>query len=186
MSLKRYRPERQFRGQFLLGYDWTLFFTGTYRRKPQDFEEATGDLQRFLSSFRQAMQFPRNSTACAAVLEREFSGLGHGGTRAHWHALIYCPAHVLACTVARQLWELRFGRAKLEFYDPLGRAAFYVSKLEHDDDEFVYDGLERMAYHGPTDLITSAAESSYVPDRLRWKTSGEYFVLDCTRTVSGE
>ena len=96
--------------------------------------------------------------------------------RQHWHFLLSCPDHELLPSVAEQLW-LDNGLSKIERYDPARAAGYYINKLVADGAYTHARNLERLEYHGPSDLIQATSESSYVPSRLQGMTTGEYLVL---------
>jgi hypothetical protein len=175
-QLVTYRPQQQHYGMFLAGFPWTLYCAGSFRQMPRDDHQATICLNRFLRSLGDAMRLRKRDIACYAALEDRTPGLGGRPVRKHWHFLLACPEHPLLESVAEQLWIASNGWPKIEQYDPAKPGVHYINKLIAEGSFCYYRNLDTLPYSGPSDLITACASNSYVPDRLKDKTSGEYLV----------
>jgi hypothetical protein len=175
--LSTYRPQQQHAGMFLAGFDWRLYCTGTFRRMPQDDDEAVIYLDRFVRQLGSAMRFPRMKMAYYAALEDQTPGLGGRPVRKHWHWLMACPDHPLLQTVAQQLWEASNGWSKITSYDPNHAVGYYLSKLLAQGALPYEHNLDKLPYSGPADLIQAGRDMAYVPGRLQDKVSGEFLVV---------
>ena len=154
-----------------------MYATLTFRNQPRDDREAKLYLEGFAKGFCRAMRFPRSKLSYAAALEMRCSGLGHSGVRKHWHACIHCPDHELVNTVAKQLWFHRHGFARVSRYDPAKAGSYYIYKLIEGGAEAFNEGLERLEYRGPTDLMKATEANIYVPNHLKDKVFGEYLTV---------
>jgi hypothetical protein len=154
-----------------------VYATLTFRNQPRDDREAHLYLESFARGLCRAMRFQRSTVSYVAALEMKYSGLGHTGVRKHWHACIHCPDHELVNTVAKQLWFQRHGFAKIARYDPARAGTYYIYKLIGDGAESFHEGLERLEYSGPADLVRAAHLNSYVPDHLKDTIFGEYLTI---------
>jgi hypothetical protein len=178
-QLITYHPVQQHNGLFLQGFDWTLYGTGTFRRVVSE-DNASLLLDRFATKLSRAMKFRKGDLAYFGVLEDQFPGVcatrNHMPVRRHWHFLMACPEHPLLISVAQQLW-LDNGLCQIKHYDPTRDAAFYMSKLTESGAYTRERNMERLEYHGNSDLLETCNASSYVPQCLADKTTGEYLVL---------
>jgi hypothetical protein len=172
-QLVTYRPQQQHAGTFISGFDWSLYGTGSFRRLPADDEKAVFYLDRFATKLSRSMRFKKNDLAYYAALEDQTPGLGGKPVRKHCHFLVACPDHELLPSVAEQLW-LENGRCKIDRYNQTLAAGYYINKLIADGAVTHERNLQLLRYTGPSDLIEATLYDSYVPDRLKNKTSGEY------------
>jgi hypothetical protein len=110
---------------------------------------------------------------------RRFSGCGSSPIAVHWHFLAAASANIEAMSpMAQSVWSKFFGNAEIRPYDPRGEAAYYVSKLAaHQNGLIVASKLDRMEYHGPSDLVAAAAVNPYVPAHLKDRVFGQYLVV---------
>jgi hypothetical protein len=175
--LTTYTPTQQHAGDFLRGFSWRLYCTGTFRRQPWDESEALLRLKRSISALRRAMRFGRRQVAFYAALDSKYSGLGNSGVRKHWHFLLACPDHPLLEHVFEQLWFAEHGFTRFIRYCPEDAAAYYINKLIPDGVFQYFEGLEHLTYSGPSDLIEAARQNPYVPERLKNKVFGKFLVL---------
>lgn len=128
-------------------------------------------MKRFFERLERKLHTP---VSYYAALERRYSGCGHSPVPVHWHFLAACIEPAGMASVAAQLWGQLFGNAKVDPYDA-SAAAYYVSKLApYQNSTLLDDGMERLSYKGPTDLIAAAHANGYVPDHLKDKVFGEY------------
>lgn len=175
--LKTYRPQQQHAGEFLSGFDWTHYFTGTFRAVPWNESEAVRRLDRSLQRLRESVGCPSNRMSCFAALEDRDAGLGVRPVRPHWHGLLACPEYPRLEQTARQLWIAEHGWFQIKPYDVSAKGPFYVCKLTSQG-AYTHDlNLNRMAYKGPSDLLSAAAANPYVAERLNAKVAGEYLVV---------
>ena len=175
--LMTYRPEQQRYGEFLSGFDWRLYCTGTFRRLPENDHEAEIMLKRFVRQLADGMQYDPRQMAYCAVLEDRYPGIGGKAIRKHWHFLLACPDHPLLRTVAKQLWMAN-GWATIGRYDPAKAGAYYISKLIGEGAIPYERNLDKLSYQGPADLQAAIADSRYVQPHLKTKHKGEFLVVN--------
>lgn len=177
-QLVTYRPQQQHYGMFLAGFPWRLYCTATFRQMPtpMDDHEAEVRLNRFVRQLGVSLHFGKKETAYYAVLEDRTPGLGGRPVRKHWHFLLACPDNPYLISFGKQLWEASNGWLNIKSYDREQCASYYINKLIANGAIPYERNLEALTYSGPSDLITACASNSYVPDRLKDKTSGEYLV----------
>lgn len=180
----KYSPMLQHTGTWLRGYDWQIYGCGTYR------EEVTAPwaqtlIKRYFDRLRRKLRCP---VSYYAGLERRYSGCGGSEIRPHWHFLAAADGSEGMAEKATDLWKELFGIAKIEPYDANRWGAYYVCKLAvHQNGHVESHGLERLGYHGPSDLIAAARSNPYVPDHLKDKVFGEFLrVTDADPDTSQE
>jgi hypothetical protein len=172
-NLMTYNPMAQHMGSWLLGYNWNIYGTGTYAN-PVSVSYAEILMKRFMERLDRKLGAP---VSYFAALERRTSGCGLSPIAAHWHFLAACPRSEGMARIAEELWEEKFGNAKIVPYDKVGNAAFYVCKLaNHPNGLIQFNKLEQLAYDGPSDLLAAAAANPYVSEHLKGKVFGEYLV----------
>lgn len=174
-QLVTYRPEQQHYGMFLAGFPWRLYCTGTFRRMPTD-HDAEIYLTRFVRQLGDSLHFRKKEMAYYAALEDITPGLGGRPVRKHWHFLLACPDNAYLVSVGTQLWEASNGWFKVQPYDREQAAAYYINKLIANGAIPYERNLDTLTYSGPSDLIAACGENSFVPERLKDKTGGEYLV----------
>jgi hypothetical protein len=179
--LVTYRPQQQHAGMFISGFDWRLYGTGTFRKMPTD-HEAEIYLNRFVRQLGDSLHFRKKELAYYAALEDRTPGLGRKPIRRHWHFLLACPDNPYLLSFSKQLWESSNGWLKIQPYDREQSAGFYISKLISDGAVPYMRNLESLHYSGPSDLIEAGQNNTYVADRLRAKTFGEYLVHQPSRS----
>lgn len=96
--------------------------------------------------------------------------------RKHWHFLLACPDNPYLLSFSKQLWEASNGWLKIQPYDREQFAGYYICKLISEGAIPYMRNLENLHYSGPSDLIEAGKNNSYVADRLKEKTFGEYLV----------
>jgi hypothetical protein len=174
--LVTYRPQQQHAGTFISGFDWRLYGTGTFRQMPKDDHEAEILLNRFVRQLGDSLHFRKKELAYYAALEDRTPGLGGKPIRRHWHFLLACPDNPYLLSTSKQLWESSNGWLKIQPYDRGQSAGYYISKLISDGAVPYMRNLETLHYSGPSDLIEACLNNTYVADRLKSKTVGEYLV----------
>jgi len=103
-------------GDFLMGYQWTLFATLT-TKYPMTRSRLVSEFERYIRKLARVAQGP---LAWQYALEYHSCG-----AQLHLHALIYAPPCVTPA-VARGHWK--FGRADVERFDSAKGAAYYIGK----------------------------------------------------------
>lgn len=172
-QLKTYNPMTQHMGTWLLGYDWNIYGCGTYS-DPVNVTLAQALMKRFIERLDHKLRAP---ISYFAALELRYSGCGLSPIPVHWHFLAGCARSEGMASIAQQLWEDRFGNAKIERYDKTKPGTFYVCKLaNHPNGTILFNNLDHLRYDGPSDLLAAAAKNPYVPDRLKDKVFGQYLV----------
>jgi len=158
-------------GTWLLGYEWSIIGCGTYR-EPVGEAGAQALMKRFMERLGRKLRTP---VPYFAALERRYSGCGHSEIPIHWHFLAASAQPAAMSTMAENLWKEMHGDAKVEEYDPMKPGAYYVCKLAVNPNSVILpEHLDKLAYHGPTDLLAAAQKDPYVPDHLKHKALGEY------------
>jgi len=175
-QLTTYRPEQQHAGMYISGFDWRLYGTATYRRLPENDHLAEIHLNRFVRQLGDSLHFRKKDIAYCAALEDQTPGLGGKPVRKHWHFLLACPDNPYLLSFSKQLWEASNGWIKLQHYDRSQAAGYYINKLITDGAISYERNLQTLKYSGPDDLIEASHSNSYVPDRLKERTTGEYLV----------
>ena len=175
-QLRTYRPKQQHAGMYLSGFDWRLYGTGSFSKLPPDEERTVFYLNRFANKLSRAMQFKKSALSYYAALEDRTPGIGGKPVRRHWHFLIGCPDHELLPTVAEQLW-LENGLCKINRYNPRQAAGYYINKLIAEGAVPYERNMESLRYTGPSDLMAAAAQSPFVPERLKGMRHGEYLTI---------
>jgi hypothetical protein len=75
-ELIRYRPEQQYAGMFVSGFDWRLYCTGTFRQSPANDDVALICLDRYVCQLGDSLHFPNQDRAYYAALENITPGVG--------------------------------------------------------------------------------------------------------------
>ncbi len=172
MELMTYDATQQHYGAWLSGYDWDVYGCGTYR-EPKSEVRAQILLKRFMEKLGRKVHA---QVSYVAALERRYSGLG--GCPLHWHFVAAGGPKGDIAAVGQELWWKHFGNAKIEPYDPGFDGAFYICKTAADAEGLLeMRNLDRLSYHGPSDLIESAHGNAYVPEHLKDKVFGQYLVV---------
>lgn len=126
-------------GDFLMGYQWTLFGTLTTRfpiREPQLITE-------FMRWIRKIDRHAQGAVNWHYAIEPHSCG-----THLHLHFLLNAPP-CISPTIASALWKL--GRVDAERFDPNRGAAYYISKANlHNPDR--YDISKRLPPRWPSGL----------------------------------
>jgi hypothetical protein len=170
-----YNATAQHWGEYLRGYDWAIYGTGTFRRPDLGVSGATAYLKRY---FEQVDKATRSRIPYFAALERRRSGCGMPGINPHWHFLAAGDDPQSLARTAETVWFRNFGDAKVGIYDLTRPAAFYVAKLAgHPNGEFQFKNLELLEYRGPQDLLAAAHDNDYVPAHLKDRVFGEYLAV---------
>lgn len=173
-QLINYDAAAQHMGTWLFGYDWNVCGCGTFR-EPVSEVRAQALMKRYVERLARKLH---SAVSYFAALERRYSGCGHSPVPVHWHFLASSIQPTGMASVAERLWGELFGDAKVDPYDSSSPGAYYVCKLaSHQNCTILLDGMERLNYNGPTDLIAAAHENPHVPGHLKDKVFGEYLRL---------
>ena len=153
-------------GEWLAGYDWRAYFTGTFRK-----EIGPECAKKWLANFLYELQTEiRGAVACVSALEGKWSGCGRPGSRFHWHILLAAAPWLTESLLdaAKPLWEKLYGDAVLEQYEKRQSAAYYIMK-QISDPNFEYElfNLERLPYLGSDDLFATSKTNPNIPDHVR-------------------
>jgi hypothetical protein len=174
-QLLTYTPEQQLYGQWLSGYPWRLYCTGTFRMTVLD-DEAKFMIQRFVNGLREALHFKYRDMAFYAAIEHGVSGLGLSGTKLHTHFVLSCPDNLCLLSTARVIWRAANGLGKFELYDPERAGTYYLSKLIANGATTLSYNMDKLVYTGDEDIMSSMKRNIYVRERLRDKTTGRYLI----------
>ena len=142
-------------------FPWTSFATLTFRRPMRK------DALRFARAWFRAICKEADSFGRIMCGEEWH----HDGERLHLHALVYVEGgELLDLTTWWRWWYTRFGRARVERYDPSRGAAFYVAKYirkEQNADWFLLEyGKRSRIYPLPLSLGGGRVREMQIARRL--------------------
>lgn len=164
-------------GIFFSGFDWTVYFCGTFRSRM-----SLENTERVLTVFwkRLEKKLSWSPVAMLAVRERRTSGCGHPAIPADWHILMTVPPdkRELLLPAAVQIWNQIAGDCHAVPYDRREAGAFYMAKLAKGSNfDWVMTRETHLIYGGPADIPEACQTDDYVPEHMKDQTHGETLVL---------